>query len=202
MSLTLQPTGPSLRDFGAMTDTRILVVHAGKYGQTRKVAERIAARLRESGAEVAIADVRTAPPTELDGYDAVVIGGAVHQGNHLRALERWMRGRAAAINARPTAVFSVSLSASDVGGPGHTDATNHLDELLTRTGVDADRRTVIAGALAYRRYRPLVRWMMRRLARRKGLPDDTSADVELTDWDAVDRFAALLADTFGLGTPE
>lgn len=184
-----------------MTATRLLVVHAGKYGQTRKVAERIAARLRDSGADVEIADVRTSPPDDLDRYDALVIGGAVHQGNHLRALERWMRAHDTAINARPTAVFSVSLSASDVGGPGHADATNHLDELLTRTGVVADRRTVVAGALAYRRYRPLVRWMMRRLARRKGLPNDTGSDVELTDWDAVDRFAELVAGTFADDDP-
>lgn len=186
---------------GSMTHARFLVVHAGKYGQTRKVAERIAARLRESGADVETVDVRATPPDDLDSYDALVIGGSVHLGKHLRALERWMRAHAAAINAHPTAVFSVSLSASDVGGPGHADATQQLDELLTRTAVDADRRTVVAGALAYRRYRPFVRWMMRRLARGKGLPDDTSHDVELTDWDAVDRFAALLADTFGTPDP-
>lgn len=184
-----------------MTDARLLVLHAGKYGQTRKVAERIAERLREAGATVETADVRAAPPTDIDRYDGLVIGGAVHAGNHLRALERWMRSHATAIGARPTAVFSVSLSASDVGGPGHGDATKHLDELLTRTGVEAQRRTVIAGALAYRSYGPLICWMMRRLARRKGLPQDTSADVELTDWDAVERFADLLVETFALAAP-
>jgi menaquinone-dependent protoporphyrinogen oxidase len=184
-----------------MTDARLLVLHAGKYGQTRKVAERIADRLRATGATVDTVDVRAAPPADLDGYDGLVIGGAVHAGNHLRALERWMRAHATAINARPTAVFSVSLSASDVGGPGHADATKHLDELLSRTEVEARRRTVIAGALAYRSYGPLIRWTMRRLARRKGLPADTGSDVELTDWDAVDRFSALLVDTFDLGAP-
>lgn len=181
-----------------MTATRILVLHSGKYGQTRKVAERIADRLRETGAGVEIADLRAAPPAAIDGYDAVVIGGAVHAGNHLRAQERWMRSHVDAINARPSAVFSVSLSASDDGGPGLADATKHLDELLSRTGVAPTERTVIAGALAYRDYNPLLRWMMRRLARRKGLPQDTSGNVELTDWDAVDGFAATLADAFGL----
>lgn len=180
-----------------MTATRILVLHSGKYGQTRKVAERMVDRLREAGAAVDVTDLRAAPPAEIDGYDAVVIGGAVHAGNHLRAQERWMRTHADAINSRPSAVFSVSLSASD-DGPGQVDATKHLDELLSRTGVAPTQRTVIAGALAYRDYNPLIRWMMRRLARRKGLSDDTSTNVELTDWDAVDGFAATLADAFGL----
>jgi menaquinone-dependent protoporphyrinogen oxidase len=184
-----------------MSDAHLIILHAGKYGQTRKVAERIADRLREAGAVVDVADLRAAPPATIDAYDAVVIGGAVHAGNHLRAQERWMRSHAEALSAGPSAVFSVSLSASDEGGPGQADATQHLEELLTRTGVAPTKRTVIAGALAYRDYNRLIRWMMRRLARRKGLPVDTSRNVELTDWAAVDAFAATLVDAFGLREP-
>lgn len=179
-----------------MTDRRLLVLYATNYGQTRKVALRIADRLREAPAAVEVAAVGEAP--NADDYDAVVIGGSVHAGNHQRALERWMRANADALAQRPTAVFSVSLSASDGDGKGHAAAVKHLTELLTRTGVKATPTTVIAGALAYRDYNRLVRWMMRRLARRKGLPDDTSRNAELTDWDAVDRFAAELVDAFGL----
>lgn len=176
-----------------MTDRRLLVLYASKYGQTRKIALRIADRLRDVSAAVEVVDVGEAPAP--DGYDAVVIGGSIHAGNHQRALERWMRANANALNARPTAAFSVSLSASDEeGGDGWVTATKSLAELLNRTGVQAAPTAVIAGALAYRDYNRLIRWMMRRLARRKGLPDDTSRNVELTDWDAVDRFAAELVD--------
>lgn len=174
-----------------MTDPPLLVLYASKYGQTRKVLARIADRLRDAGATVELVAVEDAPdPT---AYGGVVIGGSVHAGNHARGLERWMRDHATALGDRPTAVVSVSLSASDVDGDGLATATGLLDELLRRTGVDAARTAVIAGALAYRDYNALIRWMMRRLARRKGLPDDTSRNVELTDWDAVDRLGRELA---------
>ncbi|MFA4929801.1 MAG: flavodoxin domain-containing protein [Patulibacter sp.] len=179
-----------------MTDRRVLVLYASNYGQTRKVALRIADRLREAPADVEVSAIGESP--DATAYDLVVVGGSIHAGNHQRALERWMRSHAGALNARPTAVFSVSLSATDEDGDGRVTATKYLTELLSRTGVETDRTAVIAGALAYRDYNPLIRWMMRRLARRKGLPDDTSHNVELTDWDAVDRFGAELVEGFGL----
>ncbi len=179
-----------------MTDQPLLVLYASNYGQTRKVALRIADRLREAPATVEVVEIGTAP--DPAGYSAVVVGGSIHAGNHQRALERWMRRNASTLADRPTAVFSVSLSASDVDGDGKATATKALDELLTRTGVQAMRTEVVAGALAYRDYNPLIRWTMRRLARRKGLPDDTSHNVELTDWALVDRFGATLVDAFAL----
>jgi menaquinone-dependent protoporphyrinogen oxidase len=51
-----------------------------------------------------------------------------------------------------------------------------------------------AGALAYTQYRWWLRWIMQRISRSHGGPTDTSRDHELTDWGAVDRFAAGLAD--------
>jgi menaquinone-dependent protoporphyrinogen oxidase len=179
-----------------MTDPRLLVLHASTYGQTRKIATRIAERLREASATVELAAVGDGP--DAGAYDAVVIGGSVHAGRHQRNLDRWMRSHADALAGRPTAVFSVSLSASDVDGEGRTTALEHLATLLSRTGVRAAPTTVIAGALAYRDYNRTIRWLMRRLARRKGLPDDSSRNVELTDWDAVDRFAGEIGDVFGL----
>ena len=47
--------------------------------------------------------------------------------------------------------------------------------------------------MAYTRYRPLLRWMMKRLSARAGRPTDTSRDHELTDWSQVRRFVVAVA---------
>jgi menaquinone-dependent protoporphyrinogen oxidase len=53
----------------------------------------------------------------------------------------------------------------------------------------------VAGALPYTRYNFLVRFLMKRIARKAGGPTDTSRDYDFTDWAALDRFAAAFADT-------
>lgn len=50
------------------------------------------------------------------------------------------------------------------------------------------RVELIAGALKYTQYNPLVRFIMRRIAATAGGDLDTSRDYEYTDWAAVDRF--------------
>ena len=52
-----------------------LVAYASKFGSTREVAERVATRLRDCGFDTEVSaagEVRS-----LDGYDAVVFGGAL-----------------------------------------------------------------------------------------------------------------------------
>jgi menaquinone-dependent protoporphyrinogen oxidase len=50
---------------------------------------------------------------------------------------------------------------------------------------------LFGGALLYRQYGLLKRYMMKRIVRDKpgGLSTDTSRDHEYTDWDDVNRFA-------------
>jgi menaquinone-dependent protoporphyrinogen oxidase len=52
----------------------------------------------------------------------------------------------------------------------------------------------VAGRLAYREYNVLVRFLIKRIAKKEGGPTDTSRDHELTDWDAVDRLGREMAD--------
>jgi menaquinone-dependent protoporphyrinogen oxidase len=40
----------------------------------------------------------------------------------------------------------------------------------------------------YRRYNPLVRFVMKRIARKAGAPTDSSRNYDFTDWPAIDRF--------------
>lgn len=65
---------------------RVLVVYESIFGNTRDVAEAIAAGLRER-AEVVLAEVAQAPAS-ADGFDLVVIGGPIHAWSMTRAETR------------------------------------------------------------------------------------------------------------------
>lgn len=45
-----------------------------------------------------------------------------------------------------------------------------------------------AGALLYQNYHPLLRWIMKRIARKAGGGTDTSRNYEYTDWGEVEAF--------------
>jgi menaquinone-dependent protoporphyrinogen oxidase len=51
----------------------------------------------------------------------------------------------------------------------------------------------IAGRLAYREYNFLIRFIIKRIAKKEGGPTDTSRDHELTDWEEVDRLGHEMA---------
>lgn len=50
-------------------------------------------------------------------------------------------------------------------------------------------QTTFAGGLAYSQYNPLLRWWMKRIAKKAGGDTDTSKDYEYTNWDDVNIFA-------------
>jgi len=173
---------------------KILLVYGTTEGHTRRVAAFIADRLSGRGHEVTLAQA-AAPGAGPDTgrCDAVLIAASVHLGRYQRAVIDFVRQHRTAIDARPNALVSVSLSAA-----GHADDdVQGLSRCVARFTADtgwAPRRVVhVAGALRYTAYDLLTRWVMRTIAWRKGAPTDTRRDHELTDWDALARFADAFA---------
>ena len=77
-------------------------------------------------------------------------------------------------------------------------ADRHAAQQLGRTfaaGTGWQPRQVVAlgGRLAYTNYGWLMRWVIKRIAKRGGLSTDTSQDHEYTDWTQVARLAEGLA---------
>lgn len=85
---------------------RVLVAYASAYSSTKGIAERIGERLAAAGADV---DIRGVDDVEgIEGYDAVVLGSAVHGGAWLPDAAAFAHASAAALAARPVWLFSVS----------------------------------------------------------------------------------------------
>jgi menaquinone-dependent protoporphyrinogen oxidase len=163
----------------------ILVVCHTSEDQTTQVANQIGAVLRERGDHVEVHDVAGAPAPEH--FDGVVVGDSIQALHHSRAVTRYVRDHVDVLNARPAALFQVSLSQL-VGDVGAATAQHLVHDLLDRTEFDPDLVGVFAGALVYTRYGWFQRRVMRAVNRRDD-EIDLTLDTDYTDWSAVEQFA-------------
>ena len=170
--------------------SQVLIIYGTSYGQTARIAQVICDHLTNHGIEAVLVDAGSPPPVLWVGdFDGVIVGASVIFGRHQRSVRHFARKHHDALNAMPSAFFSVSGSASSGDARAQRHARKAIDDFLHETGWWPTLTQSVAGAMAYRQYNPLIRWMMKRIARRNGEPTDTSRDHELTDWAQVERFA-------------
>ena len=129
-----------------MTTTILVVFHTAE-GQTAKIANHIAAVLRELGDQVEVHDVAGAPAPEQ--YDGVVVGDSIHAVHHSKALTRYLHDHVAVLDKLPTALFQVSLTSANPDNEHTTTAQALVQELLDRTGFDPDLVGLFAGMFAW-----------------------------------------------------
>lgn len=176
---------------------RVLVLYATVEGQSLKVAEHAARRLRLKGHEVRLLDVsEVRAPFALSDYRAALLVAPVHVSRHPRPMLRFVSEHRAELAAMPAHFLSLSLSEAGVELASATDAqrsrsrsdVEHLTTLLCQaTGFPAERVTPVAGCLAYSRYGLVKRLVMRYIAQKSGGSSDTSHDHEYTDFARVDQ---------------
>ena len=169
-----------------MTAT-VALIYSTSEGHTTAVAERIASRIRAAGPSVDAFPV-TSVPGALAGYDGVLVGGSVHTGHHAKELVSWVRQHRTDLMARPSAFFSVSLSAAGKDEASQANASRVASEFVQETGWRPDFVALVGGALLYTRYGLIKRFVMKKISAGQGGDTDTSRDFDYTDWKAVDRF--------------
>lgn len=139
---------------------------------------------------------------DLDRYAAAALAASVHGGKHEREMVAFVKQHRAALDRMPTAFLSVSLGEAGVEDPARTEAQHadaaaavkrQIDVFLAETGWKPERLAPVAGALLYRQYGVLLRFVMRLIARRSGASTDTSRDHVYTDWAALDHIADELS---------
>jgi menaquinone-dependent protoporphyrinogen oxidase len=170
-----------------------LILYGTGEGQTAKIAERITTTIGERGHEVSAIDVGDRPESFTpEEYDAVVVGASIHVGKHQDEVRDFVTENRDTLSGMPTAFFQVSLSSANE--EKHEEAAGYVESFLTDTGWHPDRIGQFGGALRFSEYGFLKRLMMKQIAKdlltEVGKPN---GDVEFTDWDAVDAFAADVA---------
>jgi menaquinone-dependent protoporphyrinogen oxidase len=170
------------------------VFYATTEGHTRLIAEKISAVLREQGFQSEAVHLSSRQPSpDWPTIVGAVVGASLHAGRHQPEAQTFVRCEAASLNARPTAFFSVSLSAASRNASEVAAARDIAARFVRAANWQPRRIACIAGKLAYTQYGFFTRWMMRRIAEREGGPTDTSRDHDLTDWTAVREFAFAIA---------
>ncbi len=184
-----------------MAPRRFLIAYATSYGQTAKIARRMADLLVASGEAVTLVNTRNHPrDLHPDEFAGVIIGGSIIGGRHHRALVRFVRAHRAVLNAIPSAFFSVSGSAASPLEAERAKAGQFVAAFLDQTGWHPSLTETIGGAMAYTKYNPFLRWIVKRAAKAAGGPMDTSRDHEVTDWSQVERFVAAFIETVPVPT--
>lgn len=176
---------------------QIAIVFVSPYGQTAKIAERLATVLRERDHDVttfALSKQEDLSLKNLSVFDGFIIGGPVYAGKFPKSLVEWTRNHVTMLNGLPTAFFSVSLNAADKRSDARKEDTRLINQFLTETGLKTKVTASLIGALHYRKYNFFIRWILRRISRSANGPTDTSRDHELTDWSVVEAFARQCAE--------
>lgn len=132
---------------------RVLVGYATAHGSTQGIAERIAQGLRR----LAIAaDVRPmAEVDDLSGYDAVVLGSAIHGGNWLPEGQQFIERQSGVLRTRPVWLFSVS-TLGDEESMFHPRAAERLRRMRKETPELARFRKTI-GPREHRNFAGMIR---------------------------------------------
>jgi menaquinone-dependent protoporphyrinogen oxidase len=180
------------------------IFYATREGQTRRIAEHVAATLGSRGFDVEVSNVQVkAPAVNLREYAAVILAASVHAGEHEREMRKFVKKYRAELEGLPAALLSVTLSQAGAERPNATseerrrfsaDVDKMLNHFYIETGWHPQWVKPIAGALLYTKYGMLMRFVMKTIARKAGAETDTSRDYEYTNWAALDHFVNEFAD--------
>ena len=161
------------------------------------------------GFEIEIRNLRYSDSAiRLDKYAGVILAASVDIGRHEAEMVRFVKRHLPELNRMPAVFLSVTLSQAGVELIGATPEQRALsaagvqqilDRFYATTGWRPPLTKPVAGALRYTKYNFLVRFIMKRIARKSGGSTDTSRDHEYTDWAALDRFADAFAKELAAG---
>ena len=167
---------------------KLLVVYGTTEGQTAKIAQHIADAAGRSGHDATVKHAPEIVDGDLGGYDAVIIGGSLHEGRYQRAVRDFVARHRQLLNSRPSAFFSVSLAAASRDPEERAAPLRIAKEFAAAAGWKPQQIASFAGALKYTQYSWLKRMVMKYISEKEGGDTDTSRDFEYTNWDEVARF--------------
>ena len=165
---------------------KILVLYGTTEGQTRKICEFIAERLRSKGDLVTMTDA-SAPTASVDlrDYEGAIVAASIHVGQYQHAVVQFVRDNHARLNQMPSAFVSVSLSTVDSDAEERESLATITDNFKAYTGWTNAEIHHVAGAFRASEYNFFKSWLMKLVAWEKSLKLEPGKDLELTDWRAL-----------------
>jgi len=173
----------------------ILLLYAGVYGHTKRISERMQAKLTGLGEQVELAPLGSGAP-DPGNYDAILIGASIRNGKHNPAVMDFITRHQALLEAKPSGFFSVNLVARKP--QKNTPETNpYTKAFVAKSPWQPKLLGVFGGDLDYQRYSAFDRNVIRFIMWLTKGPTDPQTKDEYTDWDEVERFAERFAALAG-----
>lgn len=106
---------------------RVLVAYSTHYGATREIAQRIAQVLSDEGVDSTLRTIDDG--LSLAGFDAFVVGSAIHAGHWLKPAGELLTRHATELDRRPVWLFSSGPigDAVEKPQPDPKEVANYLD---------------------------------------------------------------------------
>lgn len=175
----------------------ILLLYSSVYGHTRRICDRVEARLVERGHRVEAVPV-AGGGVDPSRYDAILIGASIRNGKHNPAVLEFIARHKGLLDEKPSGFFSVNLVARKP--QKNTPETNpYTKAFVAKSPWQPKLLGVFGGDLDYQRYTPFDRNVIRFIMWLTKGPTDPRTKDEYTDWDEVDRFAERFATLAGGG---
>jgi menaquinone-dependent protoporphyrinogen oxidase len=155
-----------------------LIAVASRHGSTREIADALTQELCSSGNPTTVCDAGEV--TDLESYDAVIIGSAVYMGQWLPAAREFVQRNRNKLSTMPVWLFS-SGPVGDAD-PQAKDDPGHLEELMTASG--AREHHIFVGKLDRSGLGFGERLMVKVVKAPEG---------DFRDWDAIRTWAQSIA---------
>lgn len=173
----------------------VLVTHASRHGSTAGIAERLAETLRSAGVPTdcqPVSEVRS-----VDGYDAVVLGGAAYMFHWLKDATAFAKRHRVELADKPVWLFSSGPLGTDLvddKGRDIFEATRpkEFDELEATLHPRGTKVFFGAWDPTAEPVGMAERFMKHLPATTEGLPAG-----DFRDWDAIDAWAGDIAAELG-----
>lgn len=136
----------------------ILVGYASAHGSTAEIAQFMGRLLEAYGARVTVAPVEEIH--DLSGYDAIVLGSAIHGNMWLQALSLFLERFEAALTGKPTYLFITCIRVMETGGREHALQEYVYHPTLEKVGIALDKVGVLAGKIEINAISWDERWLL------------------------------------------
>jgi menaquinone-dependent protoporphyrinogen oxidase len=167
---------------------RVLTVYGSVHGSTAEVAHFVAGALRARGIEAIVMPAGLAGPVE--GYDAFILGSAVHNGLWLPEVATFIRRSRKVLSERPVYLWLACMRAIEPGGYAYV-TNNYLPNLVSRT-LSFRKIGIFAGKVDMATIDQDEAWTL--TFRYDGGSDAFSLVGDYRDWKLIGAWAEQVAD--------
>ncbi len=162
---------------------KTLIIYATRAGSTAEIATAVGQTLAASGLNIEVKPVKQV--ASLTGYQAVLLGSAIRMGSWLPEMVKFIQTHQAALNALPTALFTVHMLNTGEDESSRTARAAYVEPV--RTLLPNAQQAFFTGLMDFSRLSFLDRLIARMVK---------AVESDARDWDAIRQWANALSIEF------